>query len=295
MYILVAAIGFAMLSVVSIFDKYILSKKATVPSLYTFFNSIFYLVLGLLLPFIVLPGDIAAWAFAVSAGFFEILALWLMYKGVEKGEVSHVGPLVGAVVPLFTIFIGRFFLHEILSFNQYFAVGLLVAGSLLIAFEKRKKGQGFHAGTFWGFLAGLAFASSLVSVKFLYLRVDFITGIILAWFFSGVCGLFFLFSKSVRGYFKEKTVRNKNNRFIFIAINMVLGTVGVILVQWAISLGSVTVVNSLEGVRYGLLVLLVAILSNFFPKIFKEEQTAWEWVQEALAVLLIAIGLIILI
>ncbi|MBU1613382.1 DMT family transporter, partial [Patescibacteria group bacterium] len=164
MYILIATIGFSALAVVSILDKFILTKKTTDPALYAFYSTIFALPLCLVFPFIALPYGFEVWIFSIVAGLFYGVALWTMYKGIEKGEVSHVGPLVGAAVPLFSIFLGGFFLKEVLSPYQIIAIAFLIFGSFILAFEKRKKGQGLRAGTAFGFLAGLIFAVSLVSL-----------------------------------------------------------------------------------------------------------------------------------
>ena len=70
--------------------------------------------------------------------------------------------------------------------------------------------------------------------------------------------------------------------------------VGVVLAQYAISLGSVSVVNALNGFQYALVIVFVAILSKWRPKIFREEYTRGEIFSEILAVVLIAVGLALL-
>lgn len=295
MYIAIAILGFAILAVVSILDKYILTSKKTDPALYAFFNTIFCFPLFLFFFFIKMPNESMPWIFSFVAGLLYGVSLWTLYKGIEKGNISYIGPLVGASVPLATLFLGRVFLHEILTNFQIVAVILFISGSLVIAFEKRKKGQGLRAGTLWGFFSGILFAISLTATKFVYNEVNFVTGILMVGFFTGVSGLIFAALPRVRNNIFKKNTDKSSNRMPFVITNIVLSLLGVVLVQLAISMGVVSIVNSLEGVRYGLLIILVALLSKFFPRVFYEKHSKQEVIQEVLAVLLIVVGLSFLI
>lgn len=295
MYIFIALIGFIILGFVSIFDKFILTKKVSNPAVYAFYASFFSLLMILLWPFgVSAPADAGVWALIFLDGLFFTVGLWFLFKGISASEISHIGPLVGAAVPFFTVLLSRYFLNEILSPRQMLAVGFLIAGSFLISFEKSKKHNGIHLGMLFGALSGLAFASSHVISKFLYADIGFLSGFVFIRVAVGVFGACLLLLPSVRSaiFNKEKTEKKSGaSARLSVASNIILGTVGVILVQYAISLGSVSVVNSLEGARYGLLVILVFLLSKFRPKFFREEYTRGEIAQEIIAVLVICAGL----
>ena len=80
-----------------------------------------------------------------------------------------------------------------------------------------------------------------------------------------------------------------------IVTDKVLGVVAVVLIQYAIAVGSVTLVNALAGVQYAFLVVVVGLLSAFSPRLFKEEYRRGEMAQEAFAVFIIGVGLALLI
>ncbi len=183
-------------------------------------------------------------------------------------------------------------------------MGLLIIGSFLIAFEKSKKHHGIHMGMVYGILSGLFFAISYVSAKYLYDRYGFMTGFVWSRFFIGVSGLLFLLNKETWRVLvaptwwdklKEKlTIRKKQNGGLII-FNKILAVVAVLFIQYATAIGSVSLVSALNGLQYGVLILAVMVLSRFWPKIFKEDYSTGEVVQEFLAVGLIAVGLILLV
>lgn len=305
MWFIFSAVGYIILAGVSILDKFLLSSAKVKPALYTFFSSAPLLPIIILLFFYpsVMDGW-SDWVWAVVCGFSYTFAMWAMFIGFEKSELSHVGPLIGAASPVFVLIFSNLFLNEALVSSELWAVGLLVIGSLLIAFEKSKKHSGLHLGMLYGILSGLLFAISYVSAKYLYDKYGFMSGFIWSRFFIGVSGLLFLFSRETwkelfgRTWFdklKAKfTVRKKQNGGLII-FNKILAMVAVLFVQYATAIGSVSLVSALNGLQYGVLILGVMLLSRFLPKVFKEDYTTLEVIQEFFAVVLIGVGLILLV
>jgi len=307
MWLILSIIGYTILAVVAIMDKFLLSSAKVQPVLYTFYSTIFVLPLLLLIPFGVnflqTPFD---WAMALLSGVSFAFALWAMFLGFEKSEISHVGPLVGAATPLFVLLFSNLFLLEILTTRQLAASGLLIVGSLLVSFEKSKQHSGWHWGMLWGVLAGLLFAASHVSAKYIYGHYDFFSGFVWTRLTTGLVGLVFLlhpivfrslFKNSLLDKIKNKvlSVQTKKDNIILVIINKVLGSVAVVIIQYAAAIGSVSLVNALNGLEYAILIILVLILSKFWPKKFKEEYTVGEIILESLAILVIAGGLILLV
>jgi len=73
-----------------------------------------------------------------------------------------------------------------------------------------------------------------------------------------------------------------------------LGTASSFLIYWAIFLGSVTLVNSLQGVQYLFLLVLAFLFFRQIPQL-KEQLEKGVLVQKIIAIMLIGIGLAILI
>jgi len=307
MSIIFAAIGYAILSVVSILDKFLISSAKVKPALYAFYSSVFLLPTILLLFFTGTNlSGFFDWFLAAACGFTFIAALWCFFVGLDRSEVSHIGPLVGAIVPMFTVIFSTIFLNEVLSEKQFIAGGFLVLGSCVILFEKSKHNRGPHHGAIFGILAGLLFAASYVINKYLYDVYGFATGFIWSRFFTGLFSLPLLFHPDVyyrlvhpslsykvkqkfSGWFSSK------NNFALIFWDKFLSIVGIVLIQYATAIGSVSLVNALNGLQYAILVLLVMGLSFFWPKIFKEHYTPIIVFEEFLSTVLILTGLYLLV
>ncbi|MDO9509960.1 MAG: hypothetical protein Q7J14_01580 [Candidatus Magasanikbacteria bacterium] len=301
-WFIIALLGYLVLALVSISDKFILSKKLATPAVFVFYSTapLVLLFLSLFFGIKFLPSSGMFWA--VVSGLCLLFGFWTMYKGFLASEVSHAGPMLGAVIPIGVLFLSIGIGNEILTDKQLLACLFLILGSLLISFEKSKLHSGWHRGFLWIILSGILFAISHVSAKYLYDTYGFTSGLVWTRGFSGLFGLVLLLTPSVCNeicsWFKKSVKEEKdkkNNKISLILFNKIFGVIGVLLVQFAIALGSVSLVSVLSGAQFGIVVILVAFLSLFYPKIFKEEYTKLEVVQEVLAVLIIGVGLSLLI
>jgi drug/metabolite transporter (DMT)-like permease len=307
MWLIFSILGYAILAVVAMMDKYLLSSAKVQPALYTFYSTIFVLPVLFLLPFGV--GYLSSWAdwlLALLSGLTFALALWTMFLGFEKSEISHVGPLIGAATPLFVLLFSNLFLSEILSFRQLIACGFLIIGSLIVSFEKSKQHIGWHSGIAWGILSGLLYGASHVSAKYIYDRYGFLDGFVWTRAAIALLGIFLLFHPAIyRTLFFPSIWQRIKNKFsrvsapqdniVLVGIDKILSVVGVVIIQYAIAVGSVSLVNALNGLQYAFLIILVLIFSKFWPKKFKENYSSGEIFQELIAVIIIIGGLILLV
>lgn len=304
MSITLALVGYFFLSLVTLLDKFIITNERVKPVKVAFYSSVMLLPIFLLVPFgvVILRG--ADWLMALASGGTFVLALWTTYLSFEKSEVSHSGPLIGAAIPFFVIVLNRFFLHEIITAGQYAAIALLVIGSLIISqkksFFKKTRQVGWQAGVVLAIAAGLLFAISNITAKYLYDQYGFFSGLVWSRGTSGLFGLcLLLWPGAWRLIFSSSKNSNRSQVWLtlqtkVIVVDKVLSLGGNFLVQYATAIGSVALVNALSGVQYGLLIILVAILSRFMPRLFKEVYEPGEMQQEIVAVIIISIGLAVL-
>ena len=64
--------------------------------------------------------------------------------------------------------------------------------------------------------------------------------------------------------------------------------------NYAIRLGSVTLINALQGTQYLFLLALTSLLSLKFPKILHEKVTTQTITQKIIAIVIISFGLVFL-
>ena len=295
MWFLLAFLGYFLLALVFVIDKLILTKSVSKPIVYTFYSTIFLFGALLAWPFGVQFLKGFDWVIAIISGLSFGFALWAFFVGLKSGEASHISPFNGAMITIFTYVIADYFLGEKLNQMQIVGIIILVFSSLLLSFEKSRKNNGFHIGFFWAGVSGLLFAFSHVRAKYLYEVYPFLTGFVWTRVFIGFVGLFTLLSPTVRNSLKKEKKNKKEEAksqktMILIVVDKFFAVLGVILVQYAISISSVAPVIALSGLQFALMFVMVYLLTKFAPKVFKEYFTKREVAVEVIAILLVVLG-----
>lgn len=296
----VTIIAYAILGLVSVVDRYLLSGPLPSPKTYTFYVGSLGLLVFLLTPIFgltVLPALEMGIAFA--SGLLFVAALFCLYSGLHNFEASRVVPAMGGLVPIFTLFFS-FLVFKERGINgiDFFALALLILGSVFITIEREKKitlpSLKFAGG------AALMFGLSFVLAKYVYLAASFWSPFV--WMRVGgfifAAGIFVfshdlrktLFIKKTGKFWQEKTA------VIFLG-NQVLGAAGSFLQSFAIFLAPalyVAFVNALEGIIYVFVLIYAALASIFLPRLIHEVFTKRTAFQKVIATVLIVAGILIL-
>lgn len=284
-----------MLAVVAMLDKKILTKSVPKPAVYTFYSTIFLLLVALVIPFGVDMLSGVEWLIAIVAGVSFGLALWAMFIAFKHGEASHMNPFIGGMVTIMSFVFASLFLSEALTDFQLAGMLVLIVASWLLSFEKSCNKRGIHSGFAWGIASGVLFGVSHVASKYLYELYPFITGFVWTRLSIGLVGLGLLLLPSVRSLFKARKLtkakkEKRKNSVIIVSITKFLGVLAVITIQYAVSIGSVTLVMAMAGIRHAFLFILVMLFTKFAPSIFKEYATKREILVQTFAILLVVIG-----
>ncbi len=313
-WLFISIIAYFLAAISVIIDKTLLKKDIPNPIVYTFYIAVLGAVLMMaVIPFGFSVPDILTILIALAAGAIFILALILMFSALRKEEASRVAPMIGGLTPIFVFIFAKYFLKEFLTPTQYLAFVFLIAGSFLISLNFRQKGAlqwlkkklGLSKKplpqirkVFWVALpAAILFGAANTLTKFVYQHTDFLTGFIWTRLGSFIAVMALLIipanRQAITKNFKQtkhkKTSQKRvGGRFLF---GQACGGISALLIQYAIFLGSVSLVQALQGLQYAFVFLLVLILTIFMPKILKEEISKEIFWQKAIAVGLIFIGL----
>lgn len=297
-------------------DKFLLSKKVHSSVAYAFYVGIWSvgnLVLLIFAPFV------PSWQWLLidlSAGLLFLLALIAWYKALHQSEATKVVPIVGALTPIFSLILGWIFLDEKLSEQKLLAFAVLICGGLLIAMKKKGKSKikklYLHIGILLGLkgaefhpvrrllinsiIAALLFSSYYILIKFIYLHQPFLGSYVWTRMGSFLGALFLITMAGNRRiiFAKERRQSTIKSFPFFISVRLV-AVAAFILLNYAIFLGEVALINAIQGVQYAFLILIIAFLSQAYPKIIKEEIGREVLVQKLIGVFLIGIGLYMLI
>jgi drug/metabolite transporter (DMT)-like permease len=207
--------------------------------------------------------------------------------------VSRILPIEGGLVPVFTLLFAYIILGERLLSTQLIAFIFLVIGAVIISLRRDK--SGWHAKAFSNaIIAAVLFALSFVLTKYTFDHSNFISGLVWTRLGFFVVAISFLVNPSVRhGIFNAPKETTTGNKYLYLGAR-ITGSLSGFLQNYAISLGSVTIVNAMQGTQYALLLIGTVVLSKYYPKILKEKVTKQILAQKILAIVLIAIGLVFL-
>lgn len=292
----IAFLGYFCFALAAILDKFILTKSVPKPVVYTFYSTIFMFGALLLWPFgVELLDSFFDWGMALVSGLAFGFGLWAFYNAQKKGEATHISPFNGAFTTISVFLLSWFFLSELLTSIQVAGVIVLIFASFLLSFERSLTHNGFHVGFVWAILSGILFATSHVTAKYLYEVYPFLTGFMWTRATTGFVGLLLLAYPSVRRVFKKnkkkknKTIAKRHSLAIVI-VTKIFGILGVIFVQFAAAIGSVTLVFALSGMQWIMMFAMVYLFTKLTPKFFKEYFTKKEIAVQLIALVLVALG-----
>ncbi|HEX5430214.1 MAG TPA: EamA family transporter [Patescibacteria group bacterium] len=292
-YLLVGLSGYFLLAFSSVADKFLVSKVVRAPVAYAFYTAVTGPFSLLLLPFGGKILNLPDMLVALSAGIAFIIGIYFSWSAIGKASVSRVVPIQAGLGPLFTFILSYFILSERLGILQSFGFVLLVFGAVLISF--RRSSSGWAPSSLWyASLSALFFALTSVLTKYTFNHSNYITGLV--WPSVGfVIPLAFIlpFKSNRKAIFNAPKEAGKKNVALYYS-SRATGTIGGYLQKYAVKLGSVTVVNALQGMQFVFLLILTTFLSIYYPKVLKERINTETVILKASAIAAISIGLFLL-
>jgi drug/metabolite transporter (DMT)-like permease len=310
MWIFLSIGAYFLLAFNGVADKFLLSKAVKHPVVYAFYAGITAPIIlclwaiGFLASFLHINFLQAEFSFqllsplhtivAIIGGACFPLALYFSYKAIQQTSVSRILPIQGGFVPVFTLIFAYVILNERLLPHQMLAFILLVIGAVLISF--RKENGHWHSLAFGSaVMSSLLFAMSLTLQKFVFNEVNFASGLVwtrIGFFLASVS--FLISSENRHNIFNTPKEISNGNKFVYLGAR-VSGFLSGFMQNYAIKIGSVTLVNSLQGTQYAFLLLLTSLISLKFPKILQETITKNIIFQKVLAIIIISVGLVFLV
>lgn len=291
LFVWIAISAYLLFAINGVVDKFLLTRAVRHPVAYAFYIGITGPLTFVLAPFGLMSVGFVDFFIAIVGGACFVIALYFLYVATQQTSISRLLPIEGGFVPVFTLAFAYFILGERLTAAQLISFIFLVFGAVLIAF--RKEAKGWHPQALGnGIAAAILFALSFTLTKYIFEQTNFVSGLIWTRLGFFAVSLAFLISKKTRHHiFTATRQTSAGNKFLYYGAR-ISGGLGGLLQNYAISLGSVTMVNALQGTQYAFLLLLTVFLSKYFPKILKERVSGLILLQKILAIVLISLGLI---
>lgn len=296
-----ALLGYFFLAFSQLLDKFLLTKeRIPEPAVYAFYVSLFsaftfvFSIFGVeILPF-------SQMVMFFISGLIFTYSLLAFYYAVRDYDIARVAPLQGlfvtGTVVLFAFLLPEFFGEPEASWALVFALFFFIIGGALISYDLpfRTSDHLPISVILSGFLLGV----HLLLLKVGYTQTDFVNGLVWsrAGAFLGAFSLllFPVFRKQIFVHQKERKPsqgKKKNLSVItlFVFNKAAAGTASVLLL-YAISLGSTSLVQALNGMQFVFLLFLVIPFSRAYPKIFHEHFSWSDWLQKIIALIFIVFG-----
>ena len=309
-WIFVAFLAYFLLAVANLADKFLVDNVLKSAKAYAFVVCALGLAVFAAAPWLLEWPGWNLFIFNLINGALFAIALWLLYEALKRGEASRVLVLIGGSTPIFSLILSALILKEQFFSNQLLGIFIILAGVFLIAFLPRERNllkrlmfwfkiKNEKSGLALKFALSSAFFYSLyfISTKIAYNYQTFASSFIWTRLGAFLFALLFLIKlydreevkKMFQGSKKDKAQTSRGRLFVF--LNQIIGSSGFILQNYAIFLGSVVLVNALQGVQYAFILVFSAALSLLAPKILKEKFSKRIIIQKSGAVILIALGI----
>ncbi|MBU0540329.1 EamA family transporter [Patescibacteria group bacterium] len=282
-----------------IIDKTLLSTAFKRSATYAGLVGLLSLLVIFVIPWINIWPRGATLFWAIISGATFVFALWAFFEALRKAEASRVVPIIGSLIPIFTLAGTAAFLAERLSAGQFAGFALLVAATAILS-GGGKNGGISRITIAVAILSAILFAISSVSGKSVYMEVGFLSGFTATRLSAALTALVILMffdrkaANELRGMVqsKAKDKAGSGKRAAGLAIlGQSLGAIGFFFVQLGIAKGSAAIVNALQAVQYAVLVIAAFALRKRFPKLLNERFDREIIITKIFALLIAALGM----
>ena len=246
-----------------------------------FFFVVFVPVVGL---------DVAGIPWAVASGFAWALALFLFFHGLRLEEVSRATP-IQMTAPVFAALLAVVFLGETLSWAQWLAVVVVVAGAALVTAKPSGVGIGIARGKA---LAILVAASVVLGVAYVLNKEA--TNNANIWTVQSVravgmgTGMLLMTARAPALRQLPMVLLNPRAMRLFFITEGILAPVAGVLFVVALSLGPVSLVSATMSSRPLFVLVISVLLSTSFWNVLNEPLDRATLVLKTVSTALIVLG-----
>lgn len=271
-------------------DKHIVTRAGTLgkPIVYTFFVSLLSGFVVVLAPFVTVP-SIHVLSLSILNAVTFTAAIFLLYSALKEARASDVSPAIGGLSAIVTAILAAAWIDGDVAFVHLLPIGLLALGTGIIShFHFNRKALLYTAA------AGCFFGVTIFLSKLIFNEVPFIDGFFWPRFFNVLVAGSLLVIPSIRHAIFHGGKHSSRGAQGLVIGNKILGGVAAAMTAYAVSLGSVAVVNALAGLQFVFLFVFALVFAHKMP-LFSDSKSGdhggWH---TAVGVALIVAGLALL-
>ncbi|MBI5456365.1 hypothetical protein HY969_01360 [Candidatus Kaiserbacteria bacterium] len=242
-------------------DKHIVLHREHIgkPIVYAFYVSLLSGFVVVIAPFglVSLPSlYVLALSFASAVTF--LIAIYALYSALRIAFASDVAPAVGAISAVTTVVLASVWIDGDVAALHIIPIGFLVAGTALISHYH------FTMRAFrYAIISGIGFGATVFLSKLIFNASNFYDGLFWTRMMNVVAALLLLLVPALRHVIlKGGTHSSHSARFLVLGNKIIAGSASV-LSAFAVSLGSVSIVNSLAGLQFVFVFGLTYVFSKW--------------------------------
>lgn len=296
----VAILGHTLNGVAMVIDKILLRNAFRRSATYAGLVGIFSFLALAVLPWVESwpAGTMLFIAFLSGSAF--VFALRAFYASLKRSEASRIIPIVGSLIPIFTLAGTSVFLGERLAWDQGIGFAFLVLATIVLSSTGSKAARPSAATVAFAVIASFLFAVSFVAAKAVYGTTGFLGGFLATRLAAGGTAIVMLVildryaGREVLSLLRPKRASRPGTLKHAVALAIFgqsMGALGFIAVQYAISGGSAAIVNALQAVQYALIVLAALVFRSKARTLLGERMSGSAAAFKIFAIILTAIGL----
>lgn len=275
-WLTLAIIAYVLMAGIAISDKYFLVRRMPNPLAYGFSVGVLGLVFVFAIPFgFHLPPMDVLFAVLFSGALFT-LALIILFWTLSRGAVSRVIPTIGALFPILTLLLSVWIVGERLNVQEYAAFAVLVVSGVLLSLSHEAGESNFLVVFLGAGVVAVLYALSSVLAKYAFTNHPFLSSFIWMRLAGGAMALGLLIVPHWRAQILGTIKKPESGKGLLVGIRVLAGA-AFLMLHYAISLGSVTLINALKGIEYAVLFVTMLLISRFRPGIV-QELFAWKLV-----------------
>lgn len=298
MWVVLALIGHTLNGAAFVIDKALLSTALKRSATYATMIGGLSLLVALAIPFVHEWPTRSTMFAVVGFGMVFVFALWAFFEALKNGEATRVVPIVGSLIPIFTLLGTTTLLGERLVERQYvgfvillIATWLLTTGHAASAISKSTLAVCI--------VAAILFAASTIFGKYAFNHHSFLGVFVTSRIVAGLTGVGIglmipAAGREVLSIFHPRH-RSKRSSGSWAILGQTLGAIGFVFVTMAIQQGSASIVNAMQAVQYAFLVIVAFALRNRAPQLLNERLDRKTVATKVTALVLTGVGLLLVI
>ena len=273
----------------NVIDKFLLEKHIKNPISYQILLSLFDII-SLMTILIIFPISINIYGFILGAtvGIISVIAVTFYNRSLMEEEASRIVPMI-YLDSIFVAILAYIFLGEILNFQKYLGIILIVMGGILISFKKIKKWH-FSSTIKFILVTALLLGTTGIITKYALSFIDYSS--LLASQLIGylIFGSLFLLSKNIRGNFLNNIKKFSKKVFLLMLINSIIALMASLFFLSATSISAVSLVYAIISIQPFFIFLYMLIITKIAPNIIKEKIDKSTLLLKITAIFLIFLG-----